>query len=164
VPVLVHPGAQFGAKRWPVERFAQVAAALNRPDAPVLVTGSAAERPLAVEVAGRAGLAESRVFAGRTDLDQLCDLVAGAGLVVCGDTGVAHLASAFGTPSVVLFGPVDPAQWGPPADGPHIVLNDPAQRRGDPFADDPDPALLAIGVGQVLRAAAAARRRAPRGP
>jgi ADP-heptose:LPS heptosyltransferase len=154
----VHPGAAFGSKRWPVDRFAAVAAALGRAS-PVLVTGSPAERPLAAEVAARAGLPADRVLAGTTDLGQLCDLVAAAGLVVSGDTGIAHVASACGTPSVVLFGPVDPAQWGPPTGGPHVALAHPATRRGARFADEPDPALLAIGVDEVLGAAAAVRRR-----
>jgi ADP-heptose:LPS heptosyltransferase len=156
-PVLVHPGARYGAKRWPARRFAEVAAALHCPVSPVLITGSADERDLALAVARQAGIAESRVLAGRTDLAELCALVARAALVVSGDTGIAHLAAAFAIPSVTLFGPVGPQQWGPPADGPHAVLDEPDVRRGDPFADDPDPALLAIGVGDVLRAAAALR-------
>lgn len=160
-PVIVHPGARYGAKRWPVRRFAEVAASLNCPLTPVVITGSADEQDLAHAVAGAAGLGASRVLAGQTDLEQLCALVAGAAVVVSGDTGVAHLAAAFGTPSVTVFGPVDPARWGPPADGPHIALGDASARRGDPFADDPDPALLAVGVGDVLRAAA--RLRAPGG-
>jgi ADP-heptose:LPS heptosyltransferase len=155
-PVLVHPGAQYGAKRWPVQRFAELAATLHSGGDLVLVTGSADERPLANAVARTAGLPERRVLAGRTDLAQLCALVAGAALVICGDTGVAHLASAFGTPSVVLFGPVDTAQWGPPP-GPHIALGDATCRRGDPFAAEPDPALEAIEVPDVLRAAALVR-------
>lgn len=150
--VIVHPGAGFGAKCWPVERFAAVAAALD-PTVPVVVTGSAGERERAAEVAAAAGLPDDRVLAGRTGLTELCALVAGAALVVCGDTGIAHLASAFGTPSVVLFGPVGPQRWGPPP-GPHRALAHPDRRRGDPFADDPDPALLAIGVDEVLDAAA----------
>jgi ADP-heptose:LPS heptosyltransferase len=161
-PVIVHPGARYGAKRWPARRFAEVAAALHCPLTPVVITGSADERELACAVAHSAGLAESRVLAGRTDLAELAALVAGAALVVSGDTGIAHLAAAFGTPSVTLFGPVDPAQWGPPPDGPHVVLGDASVRRGDPFADDADPALLAVGVGDVLRAAARLRRRSGR--
>jgi ADP-heptose:LPS heptosyltransferase len=153
-PVIVHPGARYESKRWPPERFARVAAALERTRAPVLITGSGAERPLAVEVASRARLGPERVLAGCTDLTQLCDLVADASLVISGDTGIAHLASAFGTPSVVLFGPVDPAQWGPPAWGPHIALSRHEGRRGDPFADHPDPALLAISVEEVMDAVA----------
>jgi ADP-heptose:LPS heptosyltransferase len=158
-PVLVHPGARYGSKRWPARRFAEVAAALNCPVTPVLLTGTADERDLASAVARAAGLPEPRVLAGHTDLGQLCTLVASATLVVSGDTGIAHVAAAFGTPSVTLFGPVGPQQWGPPADGPHVVLGDASVRRGDPFADDPDPALLAVGVGDVLRAAASLRGR-----
>ncbi|MHA6792132.1 glycosyltransferase family 9 protein [Pseudonocardia bannensis] len=152
-PVLVHPGARYGAKRWPADRFAAVTAELEGAGRPVLLTGSADERPLVRAVAAGAGLPQQRVLAGRTDLARLCALVAGAALVVSGDTGIAHLASAFGTPSVVLFGPVDPAQWGPPGNGPHRVLTDAGARRGDPFAADPDPALLSIDVEDVLRAA-----------
>ncbi|MER7081487.1 glycosyltransferase family 9 protein, partial [Saccharopolyspora kobensis] len=88
---------------------------------------------------------------GGTDLPQLARLVARAELVVCGDTGVAHLATAFATPSVVLFGPVAPARWGPPPDGPHIALWD--GRSGDTFAAEPSPGLLALGPGQVIEAA-----------
>ena len=138
-----------------------MAAALNGRGHRVVLTGSAAERPLAQAVARRPGCPASRVLAGRTDPEGLSALVAGARLLVCGDTGVAHLASAFGTPSVVLFGPVAPAQWGPPADGPHRALTDAAARRGDPFADDPDPALLGVGVPDVL-AAVEQLDRAPR--
>jgi ADP-heptose:LPS heptosyltransferase len=155
--VVVHPGAAFGAKRWPAERFAAVAAALEG-RTPVVVTGSAGERERAEKVAAGAGLPADRVLAGRTDLAELAALVAGADLVVCGDTGISHLASAFGTPSVVLFGPVGPARWGPPP-GPHAALEHPDLRRGDAFADDPDPALLAITVDEVLDAASGGRAR-----
>lgn len=162
-PVVVHPGARFGSKCWPAERFGELAATLARAGRSVVITGTAGERPLAAQVAHAAGLAERHVLAGRTDLAQLCALVSTAAVVVSGDTGIAHLAAAFGTPSVVLFGPVDPAQWGPPADGPHVALGDPARRRGDPFADDPDPALLAVGVPDVLQALVAAEGCAPTG-
>jgi ADP-heptose:LPS heptosyltransferase len=146
-PVVVHPGAAFGAKCWPAGRFAALARRLA-PLGPVVVTGGPAERALAEEVAAGAGLADDRVLAGRTSIAELAALVAGAALVVSGDTGIAHLAAAFGRPSVVLFGPVGPERWGPPA-GPHRALTHAEVRRGDPFADDPDPALLAIGVDEV---------------
>jgi len=151
--VVVHPGAGYGAKRWPADRFALVAARLERADRRVVVTGSGPEAPLAREVARRAGLPADRVLAGRTDIAGLMDVVAGASLVVCGDTGIAHLATALGTPSVVLFGPEPPDRWGPPEGGPHVVLTDAARRRGDPFADDPDPALLGVDVDEVTHVA-----------
>ncbi|GAA4677166.1 glycosyltransferase family 9 protein [Pseudonocardia yuanmonensis] len=146
-PVVVHPGAAFGAKCWPADRFAALARRLA-PLGPVVVTGGPAERTLAERVAAGAGLPDDRVLAGRTSIAEFAALVAGAALVVSGDTGIAHLAAAFGRPSVVLFGPVGPERWGPPA-GPHRALTHAEVRRGDPFADDPDPALLAIGVDEV---------------
>ncbi|MGQ5263726.1 glycosyltransferase family 9 protein, partial [Micromonospora sp. ZYX-F-536] len=120
---VLHPGSNIPAKRWPAERFAALARALTDRGHRVLLTGSADERMLAVRVAEAAGLPPTAVLAGRTDLGALAALVADARLVVSGDTGVAHLATAYGTASVVLFGPVPPAHWGPPPDRPqHRVL------------------------------------------
>lgn len=151
--VLIHPGAASGARRWPPERFAAVARRLAESGRHVVVTGSAGERALAEEVAAAAGLPPAAVLAGSTDLGALAALVAGASLVVCGDTGMAHLASAFGTPSVVLFGPTPPDRWGPPP-GPHTVLwhGEPGYV-GDPHAAAADPVLLRISVEEVLQAA-----------
>jgi ADP-heptose:LPS heptosyltransferase len=155
---LIHPGAASGARRWPLSRFAEVARRAER----VVITGSRAELPLGRQLARRAGLSQSCVVAGATDLVGLASLVAGASCVVCGDTGVAHLATALGTPSVVLFGPVPPSEWGPPSDRPrHRALW--AGRRGDPHAAAPDPGLLEIGVDDVLEALEGLEAAAPRG-
>lgn len=145
---VVHPGAASGSRRWPAERFAAVARAEREAGRVVVVTGGAAEIPLARTVADCAGLPESAVLAGRTSLVELAGLVAAAGRVVCGDTGVAHLATAVGTPSVVLFGPISPHEWGPPRDPKHRALW--AGLTGDPHADDVHAGLLAIDVGDVL--------------
>jgi ADP-heptose:LPS heptosyltransferase len=72
--------------------------------------------------------------------------------VVSADTGAAHLAAAYARPSVILFGPAPPERWGPPAAGRHVVLTRADLRRGDVFADEPDPALLGVGVQDVLAA------------
>jgi ADP-heptose:LPS heptosyltransferase len=119
----------------------------------VVVTGSAAEKSLAAQVATAAGLPDDAVLAGRTTLSQLAALVAEAALLICGDTGIAHLATAYGTPSVVLFGPVSPRHWGPPSDRPqHVALW--AGTTGDTFADRPDPGLLRISTADVIAATA----------
>nr|WP_241733275.1 glycosyltransferase family 9 protein [Aeromicrobium phoceense] len=148
--VVIHPGAASGARRWPIERWAEVVRSLG--PRPILVTGATEERELALRLAALAGLPESSVLAGRTSLDELAGHVAGAGLVLSGDTGIAHVAYAFATPSVTLFGPTPPQWWGPPATGPHLALWHGVEP-GDPHGDEPDPALLKIGVDEVLEAA-----------
>jgi ADP-heptose:LPS heptosyltransferase len=156
---IVHPGAASPARRWPAERWAAVAKVAGER---VVITGTRAERPLAERVAAMAGLPERAVLAGRTDLRALAAAVASAGRVVSGDTGVAHLATAFRTPSVTLFGPTPPALWGPPADRPwHVALW--AGRRGDPHGGRPDPGLLEIEPAAVIDTLAAlpAREIAP---
>lgn len=147
--VVVHPGAAAPARRWPARRFAAVAAALHREGRRVVVTGSAGERGLAEAVAELAGTGPGSVLAGRTTVMDLAAVVAGASAVVSGDTGVAHLAVATGTPTVTLFGPVPPWEWGPPADPRHRVLW--AGTRGDPHGAVPDAGLMSIGSGPVLR-------------
>lgn len=148
----VHPGASSEARRWPVERFAEVARAERRAGREVVVTGGASERALALALADQAGLARSRVLAGRTDVLELAAVVARAARLVAGDTGVAHLATAVGTPSVVLFGPTPPSAWGPPPGLRHLVLW--SGIPGDPHASTVDPGLADIAVDQVIAALA----------
>lgn len=150
--VVLHPGAAAGSRRWPVERWAELASELLARGRRVVVTGTAAEQGLCATVAQSGG--ENRC--GADDLASLSTLVASAALLVCGDTGVAHLATAHGTPSVLLFGPVAPVLWGPRVDlHLHRVLwssraTDPT---GDPHGDAPDLRLLRTTVDQVLGAA-----------
>jgi ADP-heptose:LPS heptosyltransferase len=148
---IIHPGAKSGTRRWPPERFAAVARALRADGHQVVVTASGEERASAVRVAEAAGLTARDVPVTR--LDELAALVAHARLVISGDTGISHLATAYGTPSVTLFGPMSPARWGPPDRPYHQALwkgtrSEPGDRPGPPH-----PALLAIGEDEVLRAA-----------
>jgi ADP-heptose:LPS heptosyltransferase len=151
--VIIHVGAFYESRRWPAERFALVAEALRADGHRVVFTGSEVERPRALSVARRAGFQEASVLAGRLTLDVFAGVIAAARLVISADTGAAHLASAYAVPSVVLFGPAPPEEWGPPAAGPHLVLTDAAARRGDAFADTPDPAILGVSAGDVIVAA-----------
>ena len=144
---LLHPGAAAASRRWPPDRFTTVAAQLIREGHRVVITGEPAERTLAERVAAASG--------APTMLDlpllQLLATVAAARLVVCGDTGIGHVASNYRTPSVLLFGPVRPAEWGPPDDPVHRVIFA-GNGTGDPHGTDPDPALLRITVPLVLDA------------
>jgi ADP-heptose:LPS heptosyltransferase len=153
---VLHPGAAAGSRRWPIDRWVAVARALAADGHRLVVTGTPGEQSLVDAVAGPAG---ARAVT-RLGVEELFGLVAAASLVVSGDTGVAHVASAFGTPSVVLFGPVSPARWGPPGRARHRVLwpaADPAYR-GDPHGNHPDPVLLGISVADVLAAVPLALR------
>lgn len=150
--VVLHPGAASPSRRWPPERFAAVARALAAAGERVVITGTKAERPVARRVAQAAGLGEQSVLAGQTALAGLAALVAAASLVISNDTGVAHLAVAYGIPSVTLFGPVSPALWGPPAGiRRHMALwKGTGDRPGDPHGNQVDPRLLRIQVSDVL--------------
>ncbi|MEV4702706.1 glycosyltransferase family 9 protein [Actinoplanes sp. NPDC049316] len=156
---IVHPGAKSPSRRWPPERYAAVAEALTAAGHRVVVTGSGAEREIATEVAERAGLGAGAV--ARTSLDELAGLVAHARLLISGDTGIAHLATAYRTPSVVLFGPMSPQRWGPPPERAyhraiwHGTRSEPGDRPGPVH-----PALLAVRAGEVLDAAAEVERHA----
>ncbi|MEV5934240.1 glycosyltransferase family 9 protein [Streptomyces sp. NPDC052079] len=156
--VVLHPGAGAPARCWPVERYAAVATALRAQGRRVVVTGGADEGDLVAHLADRAGLPGTDVFAGGLPFDRLAALVADAGAVVSGDTGIAHLAVAHATPTVTLYGPVPPAHWGPPPHPRHIPLwHGPP---GNPHGPHPDPALLRITPPEVLEALT----RLPTGP
>jgi ADP-heptose:LPS heptosyltransferase len=151
--VIVHPGASAEARRWPAGRYAEVARGLAWAGHPVVITGSAGERTRCLAVARSAALNPDCVLAGALDLAGLAAVVAAARLVISGDTGIAHLASAYDTPSVILFGPTSPQQWGPPAEGPFTVIW--RGVTGDPHSQWAHPALLEIGSDEVLAAAEA---------
>ena len=150
---IVHPGAKSPSRRWP--HFAELARRLAAAGHRVVVTGTEAD--LARRVADDAG-----VPMRPTTLTELAGLVAHARLVVSGDTGIAHLATAYRTPAVVLFGPVPPRRWGPPADRPYhrAIWHGTRADRGDTPGPEVHPALLAIGVDEVLAEIGQAERHA----
>ncbi|HEX2089449.1 MAG TPA: glycosyltransferase family 9 protein [Actinomycetota bacterium] len=145
---VLHPGAKDPTRRWPIDRWVEVAKAVSSSGSRVVVTGSPDETRLAKDICQEAGLDESAVLAGRTDLLELAAVVADARVLVSNDTGVAHLATAFRTPSVVLFGEVSPAEWGPPPDRPIHRPIWKGPRAGARSAD----LLALIDVEEVLEA------------
>lgn len=152
--VVLNPGASDSAKRWPPERYAQVAARLSmRTGVVVLVSGSPGEAELvdAVvtmarhEVSAHASCTAaspaivSLVRAGIT-LGSLKHVLQQASLLVTNDTGPRHIACAMGTPTVTLFGPTDP-RWTtlPPSAGkpiPRVEITADPTLPPDQMADD----------------------------
>ncbi|MGH9784326.1 MAG: glycosyltransferase family 9 protein, partial [Terriglobia bacterium] len=104
----ISPGAAFGtAKRWPAERFAELALRLNRDLGAVSIFfGSKEEAPLAESLLPKAGGAAVSL-AGKTSLAEFMSLIPGCDLYLSNDTGAMHVAAAFGVPTLAIFGPTD---------------------------------------------------------
>ncbi|MEM9790360.1 MAG: lipopolysaccharide heptosyltransferase II [Planctomycetota bacterium] len=156
--VLLNPGAQNPAKRWPAERFARVADVLTRDaDAQVAVTGSPAERAVLDAVVESAHAPVADLASHGLTLGALKGVVAAADLMITNDTGPRHLAAALNTPAVTLFGPTDPG-WttiDAPAErlivAPDAIDATPAERRR--FVSAPRR-MGDIAVSKVVMAAA----------
>ena len=151
--VVIHPGAAAPSRRWPPDRFAAVADALHAAGHQVLITGSAVERDLAHTVAAQRACPKVLWWQAELDVLGMVGLITDCRLLICGDTGVGHIATATGTPSVLLFGPTPPSRWGPRGRGRHITVW--AGDRGDPHGDRPHPGLLLITPSRVLEASKA---------
>ena len=122
--VVVHPGASVPARAWSAASNAALVDALVEAGRRVVVTGAPDERDLAAGVAGPPGRPGVRNLAGRTGLAGLAAVLAGAGAVVVGNTGPAHLAAAVGTPVVSLFAPTVPSSRWAPWGVPTVLLGD----------------------------------------
>ncbi|WP_428420640.1 lipopolysaccharide heptosyltransferase II [Methylibium sp.] len=128
------PGAEYGAaKRWPVSHYATLARELHaRHGLPVLLLGSGKEAPICEEIAAQAP-GNCRVLAGQTSLDDAMALIAAARGVVSNDSGLMHVAAAFGVPQAAVFGSTSP-QHTPPL-SPHARVLWLQTMRGAPHLD-----------------------------
>lgn len=154
--VLLSPGAGWGAKRWPPERYGQLAAKLDAAGCRVLVNVGPEERAIAGAVleAARAapGAEQLGVTAPEFSLSRLIAVTRRASLVIAGDTGPLHLACALGKPVVGIFGPTDPKRNGP-FGVPFRVLRHPESKRDHARRAAPEAGLLTILPDQVFAAA-----------
>ena len=126
--VVFAPGAEFGsAKRWPASHFSDLAARLQLP---VVLLGSAKEAALCEQIAGPVNAVQAGKcanLAGKTSLPQAFDLIAASRATVSNDSGLMHVAAAFGVPQVAIFGSSSPLHT-PPLNDKAAVLwlkNDP---------------------------------------
>ena len=99
---VLHVGASSALKLWPPDRWRDIARSLRASGQRIAWSGGKGEEAL---VAACAPEPDDVVTAGRLDLPQLWHLVAGARVLICPDTGVAHLGRIVGTPTIALFGP-----------------------------------------------------------
>ena len=147
--VLINPGAGWGAKRWPVERYAAVARGLAERGLRVLVNVGPGEEPLAEAIVEQSGGTATPLACS---LAQLIALTRRVALAIAGDTGPLHLACALGRPVVGIYGPTDPSRNGPFGTR-FKVLRSPESRRDHTRRADPEPGLLTIAPETVLQAA-----------
>jgi heptosyltransferase-1 len=146
--VLINPGAGWGAKRWPAERYAAVAQTLADRGLRVLINAGPREEPLVESIVQWAGAATPLTCS----LDQLIALTRRVALVIAGDTGPLHLACALSRPVVGIYGPTDPSRNGPYGTR-FKVLRSPESRRDHSRHAAPEAGLLTIQPEVVLRAA-----------
>ena len=109
--VVIHPGAGAAVKQWPMNRWRHIAGELASTGLPVVVTGAQSESNLARMIAGAGAHVTS--IAGQTPLPVLIEILRRARLVLGPDSGPLHVAVACDTPTVHLFGPSEPARYGP---------------------------------------------------
>jgi ADP-heptose:LPS heptosyltransferase len=142
--VIVHAGASCADRRWSPAAFAAVVDQLTPRVDRVVLTGSADELDVAEAVMNRSIVPPLNV-AGRTSVGALAALVAAASVVVCNDTGVAHLAGAVGTPSLTVYARCDRRRW--------RVRG--ARHRGVTGRDGgwPEPAAVAAGADELMAGA-----------
>ncbi len=158
--VMLHPGAGWGAKRWPTERYAQVGIALARQTGcRIVINAGPGETELGVALASYLRILGTEPLLLSPTLGQLIELTRRASLAIGGDTGPLHLAAALGKPTVGIFGPTDPARNGP-FHGDFAVLRDPESRRDHTRHHAPEAGLLRIWPEPVIEAALALWRRA----
>lgn len=142
--ILIAPTAGWGAKQWPLARYAALIPRLEAQGYRVVVN------------AIPASLSNLPAESVPSTLAQLIALTRRAALVVGGDTGPIHLAAALGRPTLALFGPTDPARNGPHFPDSHThALRHPISRTDHHRTAAPDPGLERITVEQVLEAALA---------
>lgn len=151
---ILAPGAGWGAKCWPTERYGEVARALSNDGLRVLINAGPSEEALAKEVAQASNGAAQVVS---SSLAQLLALIRRAALFIGGDTGPLHLAAACGMPVVAIYGPTNPARNGPYAPGGEtsriVVLRSSESQTTHARYSQPEAGLLQITAEQVIAAA-----------
>jgi len=146
---ILNPGAGWGAKRWPPERYGCVAKSLAASGVRSIINYGPGEEDLArAAEAASEGTATSL----KSSLTELIALTRRTKLFIGGDTGPMHLAAALQVPVVAIFGPTDPARNGPY--GTHsIVLRNPTSPTTHARRSAPDEGVLEISVEAVVGAA-----------
>jgi heptosyltransferase II len=123
-PVAICAGAEYGpAKRWPLERFAEVAnrVSARMPELGWLLVGAPGEKEMGARLAALMGRIPHQNLVGQTSLAELIERLRGCRLLLTNDTGTMHLAAALGVPTLSIFGSTEPVLTGPTGANHRIV-------------------------------------------
>jgi heptosyltransferase-1 len=145
---ILNPGAGWGAKRWPAERYGEVARQLADRGIHSIINYGPGEEELAraAELASK-----GTAFPVTCTISELIALTRRAQLFVGGDTGPLHLAAALHVPVVGIYGPTDPARNGPYRTK-SIVLRGPESVTSHARRAAAYEGMLAIGSDEVAAA------------
>jgi heptosyltransferase-1 len=146
---ILNPGAGWGAKCWPAERYAEVARELSALGMMSLLNYGPGEEELVTCVEELSGGAAKKVLCS---ISELVSLTRRASLFVGGDTGPMHLAAALKIPIVALFGPTDPKRNGPYGTR-NVVLRSGASATSYRHVSRVDEGLQSIAGSEVIAAA-----------
>jgi ADP-heptose:LPS heptosyltransferase len=160
--LVLHPGAGAPVKHWGPANWASVLERITHgSEVAIILAGMPEERALLAAVAeALAGRCPSHVFISGQGIGMYAALIAGARLMLGVDSGPLHLAVALGTPSVRLYGPIDPGvfgPWGSPER--HVALASglacaPCGQLDFPLVELPwHPCMALLAPGVVARAA-----------
>ena len=146
---ILNPGAGWGAKRWPAERYGRVARALAEDGVRSILNCGPGEDHLACQAEAAS---EGAAQAMKCSITELIALTRRARLFIGGDTGPLHLAAALQVPVVAIFGPTDPARTGPYGTR-SVVLRNPGSPTSHARLSAPDEGMLEISAEAVVDAA-----------
>jgi heptosyltransferase-1 len=146
---ILNPGAGWGAKQWPSERYGLAARDLAKDGMRSLINYGPGEEELAVAVESASAGAARKISCS---ISELIALTRRARLFIGGDTGPMHLAAALQIPVVGIFGPTNPARNGPFGTS-SIVLRSSTSKNSHARRRDPEKGLLEISSEEVIAAA-----------
>lgn len=147
--VILSPGAGWGAKQWPADRYGTVARELSRDGVQSLINYGPGEEEIAAAVESASEGSARKVSCS---VAELIALTRHARLFIGGDTGPLHLASALKIPVVAIFGPTNPVRNGP-FETEAIVLRSPSSVTSHARLHSAEQGLLEISAGEVIAAA-----------
>ena len=136
---VIHPAALMDTKRWPLERFAELAAWLRQQQVRIVVTSGPGEEALAQQL--QQSIGEAVLLTGLS-IPELAELIRGARLYIGNDSGPMHLATAVGTPTVAIWGSSSSVRWHPWGVEHRVVQN--------PFSCNPCPGYRCLVASSPL--------------